>query len=605
MSSPSATAPLLAEITEHQFIRPTASMLELRNQINVAVERRSNQRSAIAAMVDEQASRDQMRRMSMVLDTLVATRARKAAAAAERHEQTYRVAMNWRHEIMDELRRNRTTVDVAKLTEAERAAQIAEPATTNASSELRTLLKESIDRRGGRAKAIESMEAERSDRVHASNMNAICDEMVRTVARMAARTAADDEQAERITANTMHAVCEEVRRVHAASNARRATAAEQQRQIAERSSPDSWTVVTSADDATALAWYYGDMITASNKAAVNEMIVRMGNRTAATAAMEDERANRMIQSTMREVCEQLERSYARTTAARLADDEQTYRIAMAARHDVCAEVRSTTSRAASKTAAHIAQEQLVAATYAPRPDTHHELLEAIARRGGATIGVAAMEAERDRRVHEHTMHHVCDDLRRAVAAKTAVEATETERAQRVAIDAMHTICEELRRTVNVELAISLADGEQRRRVAEHDRAEAVGAHFASDLTFELLEEIQRMGNEKTAIEAMDSEKVARIQRDRMHDAMHELVRRAGQQTAKRAMEVTQAHEIARQHGARVMESLLLQHKRKEATVATDIERASRVLNAITMPDEFPSMLAEIRSVAAAATAAAC
>lgn len=573
----------------HSCTSPSQLLHDSKADLNAEIVRNSARNAALVAMITEQQQRIQVARMQRTLDALVAAINRQATAQAELAEQERRAALHWRHDIMDQIRSTASRKAASVLGEIERASQIDAGFPADANGDVRVSLLETIQRMGGRSSAIDAMEAERVERIHANKIDMICDELTRAVARMGAAKASEAEKTEQIAADAMHTVCDEIRRAAAANIARAATTAEQARRVAERTEDTDWSTLAAADDVVNISSYFGDAVTSAHKAAINEEVCRRGGQAAAVAQMAEEQHRRHTTRQMLVVCEDLERSVARSAAAAAADAEQQHRTAFDARHEVMAQLRSDRSRKTAATAAAEEQEWRTKSgidrTYwtvdpATVSETKHALNRNVERLGATAAAQLSADREQVGRVREDRMHEVCDDLRRSVAQSWALNAVQTEQAQRVTIDRIHSICSDIRRGANCKIATDAAEAE---------RAARVTSGPANTDRTDIHEQLIRRGNQTSALDAMEAERAARIQQDRMCHVSEELTRNTAQRDAARVMQETQQAAVTERVMQQVLDGLINQHRRKSAAAVTTAEQNSLVRDPVQLPAELKEL----------------
>ena len=293
---------------------------------------------------------------------------------------------------------------------------------------------------------------------------------------------------------------------------------------------------------------------------------------------------------MLDVCEDLERSVARSAAKAATDAEQQHRTAFDARHEVMAQVRSALTRQAAASAAAEEQEWRIMSgvdrTYwtvnpAAVSEAKHAVNRNIERLGNTAAAKRSADQAQANGVHERRMLDVCEDLERSVARSAAKTATDAEQAQRVTIDRIHGICSDIRRNGNCKIVTDAAEAERADRVAG-------GGPANSDRT-DIHEQLIRLGNKRTALSAMEEERGARIQQNRMWHVSEELERNAAQREAARAMQETQQAAVTERVMQQVLEGLLNQQRRKSTAELTTAEQSNLVTNPVQLPAELKEL----------------
>jgi hypothetical protein len=391
--------------------------------------------------------------------------ARKAAVSAVHDERERRMALDRMREVAHDLRRvcgARAADAAAAKEQAERMANgpVVEVEPTAAAAKHEIL--NEIERLGSTMKAREHATDARAEAEHERVMHALCEELVRSMARKNARAAVDEERARRVfEAKWMHEIAAEVRSATSRRIAAAAACEEQRARVESGVARTYWTVDQS--------------VIADAKAEVNSDVERIGNRSRALEAMEAERDAQTHAHVMRVVCEQLERSVAQKTALNAAEDERAARVAEQRMHAVAEELRRAYNAKVAAAAAREEQrarvESGVARTYwvvdpTVVADTKHDVNSDVERKGNRTRALEAMEEERQVRIHADRMAEVTFAVRRLVAQRMADQIAEIELAQAKTRHSFDVVADEVRRTVNRRIAQRECEREQRNRI-EH------------------------------------------------------------------------------------------------------------------------------------------
>jgi len=277
--------------------------------VHGAVEQRGRCEAVISAADAERQEREHVDAMHAVCDDIRRSVAQKHASAAAAAEQQTRVSRE----------RGRTVFESAALTvrraqsaadaEAERLRQVASPPQIVGLDAAAEVLAD-IERKGNAAAADAAMEQERAERMHADRVAAMCEQLVRTIARRDAATEADHERQSRITAELGRAVVAELR--SAADRRWAADAASAEQTARSDGEGDYW---ASPDDR---------LLDALHELRVT--IERRGNAAAADAATEQERTERIHANQLAVVNDQLRRSAAQAAVIDAMERERDERV---------------------------------------------------------------------------------------------------------------------------------------------------------------------------------------------------------------------------------------------------------------------------------------
>jgi hypothetical protein len=169
----------------------------------------------------------------------------------------------------------------------------------------------------------------------------------------------------------------------------------------------------------------------------------------------------------------------------------------------------------------------------------HDVLQSIVRQVNQSNVLAAMDAERSRRIASDARFAVCEELRRKVVARdvaTSVAAEQQARVDAGPIDA--TMLPRALFEVNAEIE-SMANRTTAIMLEQVGQAEAMHARAMHVLC----EELERAGNRKAAAAASDAEGERRTAEAWMWEVTHELRRTYNARIADAAALVEQAERI--------------------------------------------------------------
>lgn len=571
-------------------------MHQLKTEAQDELIRCVNRNTAISAMKAEKQRRVHKNMMDDVIIALVSALRRQKAAKAERAEQQSRVAAHtWQYAVGEQIRVLGARRFLAEAEEAERQNRLENyPSPAKLFSQTRVALLESITRDGNAAIADIAAERERAERLQKELLRCVGEEIVRNVARANAMKSADLEQQERIASNSLHDICEEIRCTAAIANVKAAADIEQSRRIQELNHINH-------ADCMAVGNYFGQSSVASHKIKALEMIERLGSIRTAIKAAEEEQRKRITRVNMLQVCTEIERRHAQKKADLAVNCEQQFQIVDNLRHSICLEIRSEYSRQWSQLAA---QEEQVWRVHSGIDRTYwvvdpvvineekQETTAIINRMGSILKAKRAANEEKGRRMTENMVHEVCSEIRRAVNQRRVLQTTNLEQAQRITQQKMHQVCESIRRSGSVRTVTEAAESERNLRI----KFPVVHPEY-SDKTA-LNEAIERRGNQSEAIQAMECERLERIQRDRMHDVCGQLNRRMSIQKAVEACDETHAKAVCEIRMKCVFDSLVQQIKRKDIAAACEEEQLDLIETSSTnllefQSDTIKSLMAEI------------
>lgn len=206
-----------------------------------------------------------------------------------------------------------------------------------------------------------------------------------------------------------------------------------------------------------------------------------------------------------------------------------------------------------------------------------------------------MEQERKARVSRQLMGTVLENLTDTIARRTAAKESREEQLEQLSLYRRHEICEELRRKVN-RSRTSLTP--------EQDRQDIVQLINSLDpkvksTKFDVNSVIERRGNQKAAIEAMENERVSRIQEQLMEAVCEELPRRVNQISASLQMDIERQQRITRSLLHDICEQVRRTSNIESVKIAAEDERIQRVAflasksspKAVEVPEYYgPSMV---------------
>lgn len=540
--------------------RDLKEIYDAKAPINEQITRRGFQQSSIDQMKVEQQRRTTEHKMKSVCEELVRTVNRKEVLSSMRNEQIERITFDMVKEVCEELRRVIAQKQANVAFDQARSERLNE--TTPQSTDERNEVLLALQRMGNQTRAKDLMEMERAARVSRDNVHRVCEELRRSVQQKSAAQNADDEKTRRIAFNKhRHEVCEEIRRV---GSRREATqGAEKERQLRTSSESQYWVT-----DAAAISKAKHD---------VNADILKRGNICTAQNAAELEQQRRVIEQSMKEVCEELVRTVNRNIVTDITAVEQAQRICRDQTHEICNELRRVIARKFA--IAMLDEEQKRRGSFASPSvsDAHRSLLDDIEQKGNQNRAIEVMELEREHRIHEHNMKSVCEEIERAVNINIAREATLIEQSQRVVRNMIHEVCDELRRTSNRKRVLKFTN-ESRLNSSMH-------IPEIDDTRRSVLDQIERLANQRDAIEIMEKERNARIHEDRMHDVCDQVRRHVSKKKALVSMKEVQETALVRRKLILVTDQLVQKHKRKCASNDSIMEKKRRMANPPTPTKE--------------------
>jgi len=574
--------------------RPTAIF-----DVNEQISHRGAKAAAMDMVHIAEAEATHGRAMELVCEEVTRVVNRKAAIAATAAEAQRRTAEAWMREVTHELRRAYNVKIADAAAAAEQATRINDPAKPPAAvSDIKHDVNRDIERIGSITTAKEQREIARSEMAHERFMEALCEEMRRTVARNTAKAAADAEQTRQMAAAWMFEVAAEVRSTVGRANAMEAEAYEQQL----RTTPGSY-------------WQKDPRTIADAKREINTAILRRGGVAEAATAVAVAQAEQIHERKLEAVCEEVRRTVAQRKARMVTELEQAQRIAVEHMHAVADELRREHSRkaAASATAAEqqARTESGVLRTYwvvdAPTiTDGKAAINGDIEKMGRRVQAREDAEVARAEQVHEHNMAAVCEAVRRAVAQTHADRASEIEKAQRIALDKLHTIADDLRRTVAQKAARAAAADEQQARVESGVRRTywVVDPPTISEAKAAVNADIERRGLRAQVVEEMEAERAERMKLDALASVAHEVRRFVAQKTADAAMEMEAAKATTRKAFEAVAYQLVGEIHRRDARDACTVEQKDRVTNPTPPPPDFARMYSDVLGSVRGAAASA-
>eukprot|EP00040_Diaphanoeca_grandis_P032490 m.196936 g.196936 ORF g.196936 m.196936 type:complete len:697 (+) comp32638_c0_seq1:314-2404(+) len=534
---------------------PLEKAKNLKHIVQEDLQRKYHQGVAIKSMVEEQKSRINRQTMDLVVNDLVRQVSRQVTSKAILDEQQQQALMHFRHQLCDDIRRAvGQRYSISAMHKEQSLRSTVDPSTITI-HDSKVPINEAISRRGNQLEAIHAMEIEQRSRTVQHHMKSVCEDIVRAVNRKHATVASNNEQVERITRDLVKDVCEELRRTSARKDVLSALDTEQQLRIT--------TPAPSNTDAEMDA-----------KQELVQALGRMGNQTEALELMELERAARICRANVHAFCEDVRRTVGRRRVSLDVDEEQVRQTVLHRhRHAICEDLRSATSR---KQAARLAEDerQLRAnpdVNYWVKDssrisDAKHAINADIVMMGNTMEAQQTTEFEQHQRITQQSMAHVCEELVRVVNRNLANQAIDLEQAQRVCRDRTHQLCEELRRVAARNVAVRLADDEQQLRTSQQP------PQHTTEQRDQVLQQVQRVGDQKFAITSMNREQEHRLHELRMHGVCEQIQRSVNASIANTLMMTEQSQRVCRDIMHQVCDDVRRTVNRLSATQATEVER---------------------------------
>jgi len=371
----------------------------LRSSIHEVITRRGNQQDSIRAMDDEQQVRIAEHRMESICEELVRVVNRKQTTTASKNEQIERITRDLVKNVCEDLRRTQARKQATKQTDSEQVARNNAPTPQPTHSKMQVL--ESLTRMGSQKEAIELMELEQASRICRDSVHAFCEEVRRTVGRKRVMSQADEEQM-RQTAfhHQRHQVCEQVRSVTSRNTA--TTAAKQEQNLRTRNESGYW-----VKDPAAIS---------NAKHSINTDIVKLGNQAFAREVANTEQSKRGVERSMLQVCEELVRVVNRNTADKAVSFEKAQRICQHKTYQVCEDLRRVVACSAARQLCDVEQQQRQTEQPPQQSEQRAQVLSQLERLGSQKQAIAAMDFERQHRLHQQQMDTICQQLERSVNA---------------------------------------------------------------------------------------------------------------------------------------------------------------------------------------------